>query len=366
MTRPDYRLRLPGPTTVPERVRRAIAEPVVNHRGPEFRAIMARLQELIEPLLGARNPVLIYAASGTGMMEASLVNVLSPGGRVLVCVQGQFGERFSTIAAAMGAHVETLEVPWGTVIDPQAVEDRLATVDYRAVIVVHNESSTAVTTDLAALGWRLRGRSTLLIADSVSGLGGLEMRQDEWGVDVVVSASQKCLMCPLGLGLASLSDKAWEAVNRGPGLPRFYWDFRKARASIEKSETPFTAPVALIAGLRESLEMIHEEGISQVLARHRRLSTALREGCAKLGLSLFGQPDALSPTVVALNVPPEMAGAAIVRGMYERHGSVIAGSRNKLHGRVIRIGVMGYCHDADIATDWEHLQLTLQEETHAR
>jgi aspartate aminotransferase-like enzyme len=339
---------------------------VVNHRGPEFRDMMARVQELIQPLLGARNPVLIYASSGTGMMEASLVNVLSPGDRVLVCVQGQFGERFAAIAGALGAHVETLKVPWGTVIDPQAVEDRLATVDYRAVVVVHNESSTAVTTDLAALGWRLRGRSTLLIADSVSGLGGLEMRQDDWGVDIVVSASQKCLMCPPGLGLASLSDKAWEAVNRGPGLPRFYWDFRKARTSIEKSETPFTAPVSLIAGLRESLEMIHEEGIPQVLARHRRLSAALREGCAKLGLTAFGQRDAFSPTVVALNVPQGLDGAAIVRGMYERHGSVIAGSRNKLQGKVIRIGVMGNCQESDIATDLLHLELTLQEERHAR
>jgi aspartate aminotransferase-like enzyme len=362
----DYRLRLPGPTPVPERVRRAIANPALNHRGPEFRAIVARVQELMQPLLGARNPVLLYASSGTGMMEASLVNVLAPGDRVLVCVHGQFGERFGAIATALGADVDFIDFPWGSAIPPAAVEARLVAQDYRAVVVVHNESSTAVTTDLAALGALLRDRRTLLIADSVSGLGGLEMRQDEWSVDIVVSASQKCLMCPPGLGLASLSDKAWEAANRGPGLPRFYWDFRKARASIEKSETPFTAPVALIAGLREALEMIHEEGISQVLARHRRLSTALREGCAKLGLSSFGQPEALSPTVVALNAPPDIAGAAIVRGMYERHGSVIAGSRNKLQGRIIRIGVMGYCHDADIATDLEHLQLTLQEERNAR
>ena len=191
------------------------------------------------------------------------------------------------------------------------------------------------------------------------------MRQDEWGVDIVVSASQKCLMCPPGLGLASLSDKAWEVVNRGPGLPRFYWDFRKARASVEKSETPFTAPVALIAGLRESLEMIHEEGIAHVLARHQRPSAALRQGCAKLGLSSFGQRDALSPTVVALNVPDGLDGATIVRRMYERRGSVIAGSRNKLQGKVIRIGVMGNCQESDIATDLKHLELTLEEERSA-
>ena len=163
MTRPDYRLRLPGPTTVPERVRRAIAEPVVNHRGPEFRAIMARVQELLLPLLGTRSPVLIYASSGTGMMEASLVNVLSPGDSVLVCIHGQFGERYAAIATAIGADIDFLDFPWGTAVDPQTVAARLDAADYRAVVVVHNESSTAVTTNLVALSALIRDRPTLLI-----------------------------------------------------------------------------------------------------------------------------------------------------------------------------------------------------------
>lgn len=353
---PPYRLRLPGPTTVPERVRQAIAQPVVNHRGPEFRALYARVQELLKPILGTSNHVFLFACSGTGAMEASLVNILSPGDRVLVVVGGQFGERFAGIAKTLGAQVDLLETVWGRAVDPAEIEKRVAATEYRAVIVEHNESSTGIVADLPKIGAILRDRPTLFVVDSVSGLGGLEMRQDEWGVDVVASASQKCLMCPPGIGLVSVSPKAWKFVERENGLPRFYWDFRKALASGEKSETAFTAPVTLITGLKEALEMIHEEGLPQVLARHRRLSSALRTGCAALGLTAFGQPGALSPTVVALDVPEKLAGADIVRGLYERHRTVIAGARNKLAGRIIRIGTMGHVHEEDILTDLAHLE----------
>jgi aspartate aminotransferase-like enzyme len=356
---PLYRLRLPGPTAVPERVRQAIAAPVLNHRGPEFRAILSRAEELIKPILGTSNPVLFFASSGTGVMEASLVNVLAPGERVLVCIHGQFGERFAAIAGALGAQVDPLNFEWGRGIDPAAVEERVHSTDYRAVVVVHNESSTAVVSDLAAIGRIVRDTPALLLADSVSGLGGLEMRQDEWGVDIVVSSSQKALMCPPGIGLASVSPKAWRMVNRDSGMPRFYWDFRKAVASIEKSETPFTTPVSLMAGLLAALEMIHAEGLTAVLARHRRLAGALRAGCEALGLRTFGQPDSLSSTVVALEVPASLNGGDIVRHMYERYKTVIAGSRNKLSGRVIRIGTMGYFHEGDILTDLLYLEETL-------
>jgi aspartate aminotransferase-like enzyme len=332
---------------------------MLNHRGPEFRAILSRAEELIKPILGTDNPVLFFASSGTGVMEASLINVLAPGERVLVCIHGQFGERFASIAAALGAQVDQLHFEWGRAIDPAAVEERIKSADYRAVLVIHNESSTAVVTDLAAIGRIVRDTPALLIADSVSGLGGLEMRQDDWGVDVVVSSSQKALMCPPGIGLASVSPKAWRIVNRDSGMPRFYWDFRKARTSIEKSETPFTTPVSLVAGLQEALEMIHEEGLTAVLARHRRLSAALRAGCEALGFRTFGAADSLSSTVVALEVPPALNGGDIVRYMYERFQTAIAGSRNKLSGRVIRIGTMGYFSEGDILTDLLFLEETL-------
>lgn len=354
-----YRLRLPGPTEVPERVRQAIARPVFNHRGPEFRAELARAEALIQPVLGTKNRVLFFACSGTGMMEAALVNVVAPGERLLIVAHGQFGERFAAIARMLEAEIDLLEVPWGEAVDPADVGERVRRTAYRAVVVVHNESSTSVVSDLEGLGAVLRDNPALLVVDSVSGLGGIEMRQDAWGVDLVVSASQKALMCPPGLGLACLSDKAWAVVNRDDRKPSFYWSFAKALASMEKSETAFTAPVSLVAGLCEALEMIHEEGLPNVLARHRRLSDALRAGGRALGLLEFGRAPVLSSTVVAFQVPDALDGAAIVRALYQDHGTVIAGSRNRLSGRVIRVGTMGALNVGTILTDLAHLEAVL-------
>jgi aspartate aminotransferase-like enzyme len=347
-----YRLRLPGPTAVPERVRQAIARPMLAHRGPEFRAILGRAEELMRPVLGTSNHVLFFAATGTGMMEAALVNVLGPGERVLVAVHGQFGERFAAIARAMGAAVDAMEVEWGSAPAPSAIADWLRKHEYRAVVAVHNESSTGVAAPIAQTGAFLRDRPELLVVDSVSGLGGMEMRMDEWGVDVVASSSQKCFMCPPGLGIAALSAKAWEVVRREDRMPRYFLDFRRAVESAEKTETPFTTPVAMVAGLKEALEMIHEEGLPQVWARHQRLSRALREGCERLGLPSFAREN-LSHTVVA--VEADGRGKEIVARMYQRFGTVIAGSRNKLSGRVIRIGTMGAVTEEDIQTDLEQL-----------
>ena len=278
-----------------------------------------------------------------------------------MATHGQFGERFASIAKALGAQVDALGTPWGRAVDPDEVARRVRAAEYRAVVIVHNESSTGVVTDLAGIGEVLRDRPTLLVADSVSGLGGVEMRQDEWGVDIVVSASQKALMCPPGLGLVSLSAKAREAAARDDRCPRFYWDFRKAMTGIGRPETPFTTPVSLMAGLREALEMIHEEGLPHVLARHRQLSVALRAGCAALGLHAHGQADARSPTVAVFEVPEGLNGGDIVRGMYERHGTVIAGARNQLAGKVIRIGTMGDIGAGDILTDLAYLEDVLRE-----
>lgn len=270
----SYRLRLPGPTDVPERVRQALARPALNHRGPEFRTQLAQAEALLQPILGTTNRVLFFASTGTGMMEAALVNVAEPGDRLLVVSHGQFGERFAAIARSLGASVDMLEFAWGEPIDPAEVAERVRNTPYRAVMVTHNESSTGVVAPLEAIGRVLADHPALLIVDSVSGLAGLPMQQDAWGVDIVVSASQKALMCPPGLGLASVSVKAWQVIGRAGWSPGYYWSFPRALASCEKGETPFTAPVGLIAGLLEALEMIHSEGLAEVLARHRRLSSA--------------------------------------------------------------------------------------------
>jgi aspartate aminotransferase-like enzyme len=329
-----------------------MARPMLAHRGAEFREILANAEAMLRPIIGTANHVFFFASTGTGMMEAALVNVLGPGERVLVVIHGQFGERFASIAEAMGAQVDRLETEWGYAPDVRAIEARLRENEYRAVVVIHNESSTGVAAPVGEIGALLRGRSELLLVDSVSGLGGMEMRMDEWGVDVLASSSQKCLMCPPGVGIAAMSAKAWEVVKRDDRMPRYYFDFRRSLDAAQKTETPFTTPVAAVAGLNEALAMIHAEGLSQVLERHRRLSQTLREGCAALSMPSFAR-EGLSNTVVALDVPGR--GKEIVRAMYEQHGSVIAGSRNKLSGRVIRIGTMGAVTDEDIQTDLEHL-----------
>jgi aspartate aminotransferase-like enzyme len=354
-----YRLRIPGPTYVPERIFQATVQPILNHRGPEFRAKLAHTEQMLQPVFGTSNRILFFATSGSGMMEAALVNVATPGSALLVIAHGQFGERFASIGQAIGAQVDTLAVPWGEDIDIDAVEARLHEKDYRAVVAVHNESSTGIVADLARLGALVRNRPTLLVVDSVSGLGGIEMKQDEWGVDIVVSASQKSFMCPPGLGMASVSAKAWAAISGDDRMPSFYWDFRRTLASMEKGETPFTPAITVVAGLHEALEMMHAEGMPNVLARHRRMAAALRAGGAALGLPDFSQGAHKSSTVVCFKIQEGVDGTAVIRELYQRHRTVIAGARNRFQGKIIRIGTMGAIDADTILTDLAQLEEVL-------
>lgn len=362
LTIPDYRLRLPGPTAVPERIRQATALPVLNHRGSEFRAMLTECQQRLKPIFGTGHDVLTFAGSGTAMMEAALVNVLSPGDPILIVVAGQFGDRFVSIAKALGAQVDTVEVAWGSALDVQAIAERLKRRAYHAVVMVHNESSTGVAYDIAAVGALVQNTQALLIVDSVSGLAGIEMKMDAWGADIVVSASQKSLMCPPGIGLAAVGAKAWKVIGRDGRLPSFFADFRRAKASLPKDGTPFTPPVTLVYGLLEALRMIDEEGLPNVLKRHARLSAALRAGVQAIGLELYNQPGTSSATVVAMRVPQGLEGGVIVQHMRERYRSVIAGARHPSQtGKVIRIGSMGTVSESDIITDLQHLEATLKD-----
>lgn len=355
----EYRLRLPGPTRVPERVRQAGAAAMINHRGPEFHKILGEVITLARPLFGTTGDILPFAASGTGVMEAAIANIVAPGERVLIAINGQFGERFKAIAEAFGAAVDTVECEWGAAPDADEIAKRVRAADYRAVFVTQNESSTGAVADLAAIGAAVKDRPTLLVADAVSGLGSVELRQDAWHVDIMVTASQKALMCPPGLGLVSVSPKAWEVVNRDRGAPRFFWDFRTAKAAIDKSESAFTPPVSLVMALREALAMIHEEGLPQVFERHRRLAAALRAGGEALGLPIFPSAHALSNSVQVFKTPDGLEGGAIIRHLYERYHTVIAGARNRLQGRVIRIGTMGDVDAPDILADLHYLERAL-------
>ena len=232
---------------------------------------------------------------------------------------------------------------------------------YRAVVCVHNESSTGVVTDIATIGTMLRDTPTLLVVDSVSGIGGIEMRMDDWGIDLLVAASQKALMCPPGLAFIAVSEKARRSWKRRTASRAFISTYVVPRPSLQKDETAFTPPVSLVFALHEALTMIHEEGLPSVLARHRRLSEALQAGCVALGLPMFPTARPLSATVTVARVPEGLDGATIVRHMHSRYRTVIAGQRTKLSGRVIRIGTMGAIGKDDILTDLRHLEETLRD-----
>jgi aspartate aminotransferase-like enzyme len=356
----DYRLRMPGPAPVPDRVRAACALPMISHRGPEFRAIIAEVTQGLRGIIGTAGDVFLLGTSGTGGMEAALVNVLSAGDAVLVVENGQFGERFASIAANLPVTVERMIVPWGEAPDAGEIAARMRRRYFRAVVVVHNESATGVVADLGAIGAVLRESDTLLVVDSVSGIGGIPMRMDDWGVDVLVTASQKSLMCPPGLAAAAVSGKAMQVIAAAQGIPRFLLDFRRAKSALEKNETPFTPPVSLILGLREALRMIEEEGLPAVLARHARLAAALRAGFTALGFAMFPAGN-FSATVTVGRVPDGLDGGTIVRHMYSKYRTVIASQRTKLDNRVIRIGTMGAVAPADVLADLHYLECTLRD-----
>jgi aspartate aminotransferase-like enzyme len=334
---------------------------MISHRGPEFRKLWAVVIAKLQPLFGTTNRVHLFASSGTGVMEAALLNVLSPGERLLIVENGQWGERFSTIAKALGAVVDPIVVPWGETVAPDVLERHLGAHDYRALVLVHNESATGARGDLATAGRLLKGRATLLVSDTVSGLAGMELRQDAWGVDILVAGSQKALMCPPGIGLMSVSDKAWKVIERDSGMPRFYFDLRRVRDAYDKGESTFTPAVSLVQGLDAALDMIHEEGLANVLERHRRLSRGMKAGAAALGLKNFAMSELQSNTVAAFHAPEGIDGRAIVRRMYEKHRTVIAGARNRMAGKMIRIGTMGAIGEGDILTDLLHLEDVLAE-----
>ena len=359
-----YRLRLPGPIAVPERVRQATARPILNHRGPEFRAIWARTIAKLQPIAGTKQPVHIFATSGTGVMEAALLNIVAPGERLLIVNNGNWGERFATIGRSMGAVCKTIDVPWGENVDLAVLEARLKTHDYRALIVVHNESSTGVIGDLATAGRLTKNTPTLLVTDSVSGLAGMDFQMDAWGVDIVVAGSQKALMCPPGLGFLAASEKAWAVIRRDSGMPRFYFDLRRTRDSHDKGESTFTPAVSLVLGLDAALDMIHEEGLPNVLARHARLSRGLKAGAAALGLANFATAKMQSNTVACFHVPEGIDGTKLIRRLFDKHRTVIAGARNRMQGKMIRLGTMGAIAEADILTDLLHIEDVLAELGH--
>lgn len=353
----DEILLIPGPTPLPPGVRAAMAGPMVDHRGEGFGRMLHEVLDGLRQIFQTRASVLPFAASGTGGLEAAVVNVLSPGDRVLALICGAFGERFAEVARAFGAEVIPVEARWGSAVEPDRVADVLRRHDgIRAVLVTHNETSTGVTNPLAELAEVVRSSGALLLVDAVSSLGALELRTDEWGLDVVVAGSQKALMGPPGAVFVSVSGRAWDAASRSR-TPRMYFSFERARAALGDGVafTPFTPPIPVITALRVSVAMILEEGLPARIARHRRLAQFVRTGVVALGLDLLAEAAYASDTVTAVRVPAGVDGKLLLRRLRAEHGVVLAGGQGPLEGAIVRIGHMGHVQEREITAALEAL-----------
>jgi aspartate aminotransferase-like enzyme len=353
-----------GPTPIPPRVQAAMGEPVVYHRAPDFDALFARVLERLPAVFQTANDVMVLTASGSGAMESAVANLVRPGQPILACAAGKFGERWIELGEAFGAQVVRHEPGWGARVEPADVDRLLA--DHPDVEVVYatlSETSTGVVHDVRGLAEVARGHDALLVVDAISGVGATELRQDEWGVDVVVGGSQKALMSPPGLGFVSASQRALDFAAARPGpKAAYYFDWERAIAEQRKPApaTPFTPAVTLIRALDVALDLIAEEGLENALARHDLLARATRAGVRGLGLDVFGDADERSTVVTAVELPDTIDGAK-VPGLLGERGIVANGGQGQLKGRILRIAHCGYFGAFDVLISLSGLELALHE-----
>lgn len=359
-------LQIPGPTLVPERVTRAISQSIIDHRGPKFAALV---HECLEGLKGVfqtvRGQIVIYPGSGTGAWEACLVNTLSPGDRVLACVNGHFSAGFAKTAAAYGIEVDRLELPYGAGVPADQVEERLRadkTHQLRAVLAVHNETSTGVTSNVAATRAALdRARHpALLLVDVVSSLASIDFRVDEWGVDVALTGPQKGLMLPPGLAILAVSDKAFHASEKAK-CPRAYWDWAPVLERNKRGEFPYTPATSLLFGLRESLAILNEEGLPNVFKRHARLAEACRRAVQALGLQILCQnPAEYSNTLTAVVMPTGFDSDAYIAHAFKTLELSLGVGLSEVKGKIFRIGHLGSLNELDLLGGLAAVELTLK------
>ena len=350
----------PGPTPVPFECRAAMAAPMMHHRTAEYRKIFEEVREGLREVFRTKNEVLVFTSSGTGAMEGSVANLLSPGDSAIVVRGGKFGERFGEICDAYGVVCIAVDVEWGSPVEPAALQRALEdNPDAKVVYTTLCETSTGVVNDLEAVGKLLHSRPQVLVVDAISGLGAVRLETDAWGIDVVVAGSQKGLMMPPGLAFVSLSDKAWKLAGRST-LPRYYFDFRKALKSQERSDSAYTPAVSLVIGLREALRLMRGEGMDAVLARHARLASAARAAMCALGLQLFA-PDAASDAVTAVRVPDGVDGLELVKRLREKYGITMAGGQSQLKGKIFRIAHLGYADRFDVIVAVAAVEMVLDE-----
>lgn len=353
-------LMIPGPTPVPEKVLLAMAKHPIGHRSGDFSKVIGELTENLKWLHQTQNDVVMLTASGTGAMEAGIINFLSPGDRVLVGNNGKFGDRWAKLSKAYGLTVEEIKAEWGQPLDPEAFRAKLAAdtdKSIKAVIITHSETSTGVLNDLSAINKAVKEHGqALIIVDAVTSLGATSVPIDEWGLDVVGSGSQKGYMIPPGLGFVAISPKAWQAYESAK-LPRFYFDLKKYKKATDENSSPFTPPVNLMYGLQASLAMMKAEGLDAIFARHARQTLATREAMKALGLTLYAPDNAASPAITAVCTDEA---EKIRSAMRKQFDIALAGGQDHLKGKIFRIGHLGFVCDRDILSCVGALESVLQ------
>ncbi|MBI5561923.1 MAG: alanine--glyoxylate aminotransferase family protein [Deltaproteobacteria bacterium] len=353
----------PGPTPVPESALLAMAQPIIHHRTPQFSEIFKETAELLKHVFQTKEDVLILAASGTGAMEGSIVNLYSPGDEVIVINGGKFGERWGKISEAYGLKAHWLTVEWGKAVDPAAVKKLLdENPKVKGVLVQASETSTTAAHPIKELAALTKDRDCLLIVDGITAVGVFDLPMDAWGIDVLVSGSQKAFMLPPGLAFAALSQKAWKFQETAK-CPKFYFDFKKERKNLKDNTTAYTPAVTLIIGLNAALKMIKEEGLEGVFKRHDRMARATRAASAALGLKPLA-PDSPSNAATGVFVPEGVDGGKLVKYLRDEVGVTMAGGQDHLKGKVLRIAHLGYIDTFDVITAIASIEMALAKLGH--
>jgi aspartate aminotransferase-like enzyme len=360
---PVQNLRIPGPTPVPAEILEELTRPLINHRGPEFAAILKRVTARLQYFFQTTSPVLTFAASGTGGQEAAVANLFSPGDHVVAITIGSFGNRLATIAERYGLDVTRIEFPWGEAADPEIVETRIKSIaPYRAVLVTHNETSTGVMNDIETLAALIRrlNSDTLIVVDAVSSLGCVPLEMDAWDIDVVFTGSQKGWMTPPGLMMLAAGPRAWEA-NKTAKLPRFYFDWELARKYLEKWQHPTTPPVSIFYALDLALEKMLEEGRETIFERHVRIGEYVRWRAKEMGLRLLADHKNASNTVTAVLTPESLDAKALLKVLREEDHVVLGGGQQQLEGKIFRVGHLGFFEEVDLVEAMDKVEMRLRE-----
>ena len=357
----DILLMIPGPTTVPKRVLDAMAQPITNHRGAAYGEILDETTAMMSEVFQTDNKSYLLTGSGTSAMEAAIANIVEKGDKVINVVGGKFGERLRQLTEVFGGESIEITVPWGQAADPAEIKRVVEeNDDAKALTMIHNESSTAVVNPIKEVGEIMKDHDTLLVVDTVSSLAGDTVKVDEYGLDICLSGSQKCIAAPPGMSMLTLSDDAWNVVDKVDS-PTYYLDMKKMRKSGEKSQTPYTPSVSMTYAMNEALSMVLEEGLDARIKRHHTGAEATREAAKALGLELFAREGDYSNTLTGIKMPEGVTDSQLRGTMRDKYQIELAGGQDHLSGNIFRIGHMGITGLPELAMTFTCLEMTLKE-----